>query len=173
MRLILTFLVFISYNSCKTIADSSESLSKFNSVVNCPDDGKCSLEILEKTDLIVQSDEFGYLYPELITGKFTVLKFEYKRDEIPNTADSGYSEIIYVQLNPESLELELQNKNLANVNMLFGRLCFCRGQTGYYRVRSGNLSIKNLEKDTYQINLEFQIDEVPQIIHQIKETIKL
>ena len=50
--------------------------------------------------------------------------------------------------------------------MLFGRYCFCRGQTGLYRVKKGNLQIVSLN-DNIHFNLDFTIDEVPQIIKNI------
>jgi hypothetical protein len=173
MRLILTFLIPFIFNSCKPGQSEISQVSSKTAATFCPEDGKCELHVLKNSQLLIKKDEFGATYPHVEAGNFIVLKFEYKKDEIPNTADSNYSELVYIQLNPDSLEMELKDKNLSNVKLLFGRLCFCRGQTGYYRINSGHLSIKNIEENTYQINLEFTTDQVPQIITRLHESIQL
>lgn len=173
MRLILTFLILLIVNSCKTVPDSSKSSSKLQTIANCPEDGICNIEVLKNTQLILKTDEFGSLYPHLEEGNHIVLKFEFIRNEIPDTSDSGYREEIYLQLNPEAMEVELQNKSLSDVNLLFGRLCFCRGQTGYYRIKTGYLSIKKVQNNSYQLNLEFKSEEVPQVIHHLNEIVQI
>ena len=138
----------------------------------CPDDGVCTFEVLQNKSLSILKDEFRNLYPKISDGDNIILKFEYKRNEIPNTVDGHYSELIYVELNSNKLIIELENSKLQEVNLLFARLCFCRGQTGYYKVKKGKLSISK-ENDKYQFNLEFKIDEVPQIITSINQTFTL
>ena len=55
--------------------------------------------------------------------------------------------------------------------MLFGRFCFCRGATGYYKVKEGNLKLKKIN-ETYQLDFDFKINEVPQIISKISGVVK-
>jgi len=57
------------------------------------------------------------------------------------------------------------------VKALFARLCFCRGQTGYYIINQGQLSIKKLSESQYHLKMRFKIDEVPQVISEIDEVI--
>ncbi len=114
------------------------------------------------------NDGIGELYPKISDGNNIILIFEYKRNEIPNTVDGHYSELIYVELEPNNLLLELENFQLQEVNLLFARWCFCKGQTGYYKVNKGKLSIIK-EENNYRFNLEFRIDEVPQIIASINQ----
>jgi hypothetical protein len=54
--------------------------------------------------------------------------------------------------------------------MHFGRFCFCRGQTGYYKVEEGKLNLKKTN-DTIALNLDFTITKVPQIIKTITTSI--
>ena len=138
----------------------------------CPDDGVCTFEVLQNKSLKVLQDEFANLYPEIYEGNKIILKFQYKRKEIPNTLDSSYSEFIYLELDPNNLMLELENLQLQEVKLLFARLCFCRGQTGYYKVKNGKLSITK-KNNNYQFNLEFKIDEVPQVIALINKSFSL
>ena len=166
--LITCFLAFSCNSNQKVLAakDADEI------TIYCPKDGICTFEILKSRSLKILKDEFDNLYPEISDGDNIILKFEYKRNEIPNTVDGHYSELIYVELNSNKLIIELENSKLQEVNLLFARLCFCRGQTGYYKVKKGKLAISK-ENDKYQFNLEFKIDEVPQIITSINQTFTL
>jgi len=142
------------------------------SVSFCPEDGVCNFVVLQNKSLKVLQDEFGNLYPEISEGSSIILKFEYNRNEIPNTMDSSYSELIYVELEPNKLILELENFQLQDVKLLFARLCFCRGQTGYYKVKNGKLFISK-ENNKYRINLKFKVNEVPHIISSINEVFRI
>ena len=169
MRTFLSFFLLFSLNTCKTV-DKTSSLNLNNEVISeCPEDGTCYFSIHENSQLVVKKDEFGHLYPEVVKGDFIVLKFEFKRSELQNTIDSGYSEEILLQLKPNSLETELYDNDLSQANLLFGRLCFCRGQTGYYRITTGSLSVKKAGNKTYKLQLNFESNTVPQVIKQIKE----
>jgi len=145
---------------------------KLNASV-CPEDGVCALEVLSNQSFSIEKDGIGALYPKISEGNKIILKFEYKRNEIPNTVDGHYSELIYLELSPENLEIDLKDAELKNVNALFARLCFCRGQTGYYKINQGQLSIKKLSENQYNLKIGFKIDEVPQVITVIDEVFHL
>jgi hypothetical protein len=173
MKLLTPIFCMILVIACKSNQVSVAENPMLYAQSLCPEDGVCTFEVLKDKNLIVKTDEFGNHYKEVVTGEHIVLKFEYKRNEIPNTADGGYTEEIYIELNPNEIESELQNSELKKVNLLFGRLCFCRGQTGYYEIDNGVLTIIKSGKDTYQLHLEFKCEVVPQIIATLNETFKL
>ena len=137
----------------------------------CPEDGVCDFEVLFNQSFTIEKDGIGALYPKISAGNKTVLKFEYKRNEIPNTVDGQYSELIYLELDPDQLEIDLKDESLKNVKALFARLCFCRGQTGYYKINQGELSIKKLPDNQYHLKITFKVSEVPQVISNIEEVI--
>ncbi|MBV1888435.1 MAG: hypothetical protein KUG51_04020, partial [Urechidicola sp.] len=60
---------------------------------------------------------------------------------------------------------------LSKVKLLFNRLCYCKGSTGFYTIKNGELVIKKIKKNTYTINLDFKIEEVPQVVTSINETL--
>ncbi len=142
--------------------------NKQESTWHCPKDGTCAFKIFNQKTLNILKDDFGALYQEINEGDKMVLKFEYKRHEIPNTVDGHYSEQILMELNPDNLDLELENVEFKNIKLLFARFCYCKGQTGYYPVKQGKLSISKLSKDKFKLNLNFKVDEVPQIITEIE-----
>lgn len=168
----LYILIFFLISSCNAKQKVLLIKETDKTTTYCPEDGVCTFEVLQNKFLKILKDEFGNLYPEISDGNGIILKFEYTRNQIPNTVDGHYSELIYVEITKNNLLLELENVQLQEVKLLFARLCFCRGQTGYYKVKKGKLSISK-ENDKYQFNLEFKIDEVPQIITSINQTFTL
>ncbi|MEN8123493.1 MAG: hypothetical protein ABFR32_00075 [Bacteroidota bacterium] len=175
MRIILAILslLFITCKSQHIDSDKFVNEKKvFTLYENCPDNGNCNIEILPDSELEVKQDEFGNLYPNIKIGNKLIIKYHYKRTPIENTADSNYSEIIYFELNNDKINLDLQNEKLNEVKLLFGRLCYCKGATGYYKVSKGDLQVKMSQKNL-TINLQFEVKKIPQIIHAINESIIL
>jgi hypothetical protein len=165
LHLLIVCFIIISCNAKQKTLLKNE---KVNTSTICPQDGVCTFEVLQNKSLKLLKDGIGKLYPDISYGDKIILKFEYKRNEIQNAVDDNYSELIYVELNPNNLNIELENSDLQEVKLLFARLCFCRGQTGYYKVKKGSLSITK-KNENYQFKLEFKIDEVPQIITSINK----
>ena len=162
--IITIFVVF----SCKTSSIvTMKPIEKTNR--NCPDDGVCSIEIIPNTSIQLIADETGALFPKFLNNDTVVLKYEYKRDEQPQLADDEYSELIYLEISKEDLEHEIQNLDLNKMKLVYARLCFCRGASGYYKITEGNISIKKQKNKEYHIELSFHTNEVPQIINHISE----
>ncbi len=139
----------------------------------CPSDGICNLIVLEKKEIHFKNENTINFYPEIVDSESIVLTFEYKRNEIPNTVDGSYSELIYLELDPDNLDLTLEDKALQDVKLLFARFCYCKGQTGYYKINNGTLKIEKINTETYYMSLSFSQDKVPQIINFIGETFEL
>jgi hypothetical protein len=157
----------IGCNSNKRVAEKEKQV-QLN--INCPEGGNCVFEVLENSSLQLKFDDSGNLYPEVISGDKTVIKFHYKKFEIENTADSSHSEYIYLEINKSEKQLILKDHELQEVKLLFGRICFCRGSMGYFKVTQGDLFLFN-HNGKLQIDLKFKVNKVPQIITEIKENI--
>lgn len=155
---------------CKTKQEITNKIPLYFQNIPCPDDGTCSFEILKDSNLEIKTDEFGKLYPQVIPGEKMVVKYEYKRKEIENTADSSYSEFIYFELDTKEEYFVLKDVDLQKVQLLYGRICFCRGSSGYFKITQGTLFIDK-HSNTLTIDLTFKSPKgIPQIITQIKET---
>ncbi|RSK41581.1 hypothetical protein [Mangrovimonas spongiae] len=137
----------------------------------CPENGICTLNVLQQSHLELKYDGTGALYPEISKGENVIIKMDYTRNKISNTQDSHYQEIIFLELPYNNLEVNLKNKQLKEVKLLFARLCFCKGKTGYYEITEGHLLINKLSNNTYNLNLNFTCNEVPQVLKEINETI--
>ena len=171
MKTICLFIILNVLFGCKTKQQITNDVPTFFQNIPCPKDGTCSFEVLKDSSLEIKSDEFGNLYPEINSGDKLVVKYEYKRKEIKDTADSSYSEFIYFELSNQDEHFVLKDLDLQKVNLLYGRICFCKGSSGYFRISSGTLFVDK-HSNTLDIDLSFKSPKgIPQIITQIKETI--
>lgn len=162
--------VFTIFTSCKTkTATDNKSIEQ----QKCPVEGSCSFEVFKDTELLVLEDEFKNSYHQLKAAKGrVVLKFEYSKDEEPYLADDSYSEMIFIEINEDVSELELNDELLSKAKVSYRRMCFCRGATGLYKIRKGRLDISEY-LEGFQVTLHFEIDEVPQVITSFTEYFEL
>lgn len=177
MRLFLIGILMICLLNCK----SNKSAIDFNktsnkqtfNLDNCAMDTQCSIEIISNSNLLIKQDELHNFYMNIEEGDKTIVKYEFKRNEPPNTADAHYSEILYFEIDKNDKQLFLTNEGLQNVKMLYGRFCYCKdGTSGYFKVNQGKLKlVKN--HNQLSINLNFKVGKIPQLLTEIKEAIKL
>ena len=171
MKCLIVSFFFIIILNCKSNHASIYDNTQNSITKICPEDGNCTIEVLNNKTLKTLKTSLGETYTEIVDGESIVIKFEYKRHDIPDTVDGQYSEQVLIELDKNNLETEevLTSKS----NVMFARFCYCKGQTGYYRVSQGNLSVKKIEEKTYQLVLDFKQNEVPQIITQIQNVFSL
>lgn len=138
----------------------------------CPEDGKCTTQLLKNKSLNVKTDEFGATYYQLSDNKqASVILYQYKRNVKKGLQDGNYTEEIIFEINNDDAKMTLTDADLQKTKMLFSRLCFCRGQTGYYKVTHGILKLEQKNKEVH-FNLNFAITQVPQIINSITADVK-
>jgi len=171
MRYLYVFCLIICLVSCKTKSELTSTTAKEVDNMVCPEEGTCSFEILKNKTLQIKTDNLGSIYPEMIDGIHSVLKFEYKKKGNANYEDSGYREEIFIELNTNNLEGE--TTDLKDRKLFFARWCYCKGQTGYYKINQGRLSVTKISDKNFQLRLSFKIEEVPQIINEINHTFSL
>lgn len=135
---------------------------------DCPKQSECEITLLHDKKMAVRQDENGAHYYTLedAPGK-NVMIYKFNRIVKGNIQDGGYREEIVFEINSEFSD-NLTDSELQNTKMLFGRFCFCKGQTGYYPVRKGSL----LVSPDHEATLDFSVPEVPQVIRQIRFSLK-
>ncbi len=174
MKNLLPLLILI-FISCKTTKNATSDFVVNEAILvntlNCPENGDCTIELLPNTSLEFKKDEFGNTYPVIAEGNKTIFKYIFTKKTIPNTQDSNYTEIIFAELDSTVSEKTLANEALQNIKLHFGRLCYCKGETGYYPIKNGKFKISKSSKKSFKIDLNFKINEVPQIISAINETV--
>jgi hypothetical protein len=164
------FLALTLLTSCKT---KTVSDNKSVEQQKCPLDGSCSFEVFKDTELVILEDEFKNSYHQLKAAKGrVVLKFEYRKNEDPHLADDSYSEMIFIEIDDPVDEVELNDELLSKAKVSFRRMCFCRGATGLYKIRKGRLHISEHQKG-FKVTLNFEVNEVPQVITSFTEYFEL
>ncbi|MFK5957466.1 MAG: hypothetical protein QM495_01210 [Lutibacter sp.] len=169
----LVLLIIILFSSCKITKNKTFTVNNNLNfeTENCPENGKCTIELIPNKSIIFKKDEVGITYPIISEGEKTIFKYTYKKNPITNTQDSNYIEIVYAEFEPKISEISLSNSELQNVKFYFGRLCYCKGETGYYPIKNGEFKISELTKNSLKIDFKFNIKEVPQIISKINEIV--
>lgn len=155
---------------CKSNIDTNKLTTKeeITNLLECPENGVCTIEIAENKSLNVLKDDIGAAYYQLIedTTK-SVVHFKYDRNKIENASDSGHVEEIIFEINKNEKKLNLENIQLQETKMLFGRHCFCRGKAGFFKVKIGNLKIST-EEEKIMYELSFKVNDIPQLFSEIK-----
>lgn len=170
--MIIVLVMLFSCNTTKSTVATTSSVTKEAVQAFCPENGKCTTQLLKGKSLNVKTDEFGSTYYQLTdNNQTTVILYQYKRNVPKGLQDAGYTEEILFEINNTDSKISLTDTDLQKTKMLFSRLCFCRGQTGYYKVTQGNLKLEQKNNEV-NFSLDFTITQVPQIIHSIGTTVK-
>jgi len=164
--LLLSTLVLLS---CSAQKKGKHSLTA-TMVSVCPKEGTCSIEIHEHQKMVVKNDDFGRPYYALeASDEKNVIQFTYNKKVKGNLQDASYREEVLFEINNQIQNATLKDQDLDSVQLLFGRFCYCKGQTGYYKVSSGAL---NSNAQSKIITLDFKTTEVPQVIQHLAFSIK-
>ena len=170
-------LIILVLSSFILACNANKNVTKDNDLVEvnsiCPENGTCTFEVLKNKNFNMKVDNFGNPYSELVDGSKTVLKFEYIKKTTPEVQDDNYSEVIYIEIDNEIDTIELNDQALQTVKAGFSRICYCKGQTGTYPIKTGSLSIVKHKNNGYHLKFDFTISEVPQIINSISESFEL
>jgi hypothetical protein len=121
-----------------------QALKQNNPERTCPENGSCTVEILQNTTLVVKDDVAGKFYYKTETSPdFTVIRYKYTKDTNPALADAGYTEEVVFEVDNNSKILSYSGSTIQKTKMLFGVMCFCKGKAGFYKVESGSISYKD------------------------------
>ena len=74
MRLVYVLICLVF--SCASQKGPDKDIFILENNTFCPDDGKCTLEILQNKSLSLNRDGIGALYPNITIGDRMILKFE-------------------------------------------------------------------------------------------------
>lgn len=172
LRFVLILQLAILFVSCASnkIENEDDTVHIPPPNINCPSGGDCSFEVMKNSSLNLLYDDSGIMYPKINAGENIVVKYRYKKDEQEGAVDDSYSEYVYLEFKESDRQLILKDKELQNVKMIFGRICYCKGEMGYFKVKQGSLFLFNASGNL-QLRSTFKVGKIPQIITQIEESI--
>ena len=100
-----------------------------------------------------------------------VIQYNFSKIVKGDIQDGAYREELVFEVNQNGAKEFLSESSAQNPKMLFGRFCFCKGQTGYYKVDKKDVAVtSNSTQKT--VALSFTVDDVPQITKNITFDIK-
>lgn len=165
MKKIIALFLFGLLFSCTAQKNMSTTMSKITS--ECPKDGACEVEILKNKQLLLLHDDLGGMYYDIKDHDgTTVIHFQYNKTTEANLQDGHYREDILFEVKNSDKSLNLTDSELQQTKLIFGRHCFCKGQTGYFKIKKGRLNLFS-KKDEIHFDLSFENEKVPQLIRFI------
>jgi len=165
--LLLSLGILFSCNAQKPAAEMRAEISS-----ECPSDGICEIEVLKNKQLVLLYDDLGGMYYDIKDHEgTTVIHYQYTKTTQANLQDGHYREDVIFEIKNSDKSLDLTDTALQQTKLIFGRHCFCKGQTGYFKVEDGDLKLTST-KNGIIFNLRFICDKVPQIINTISTQTK-
>lgn len=162
MKKIITLFLSILLLSCNTQKNVSTAMQKITS--ECPSDGTCEVEILKNKQLILLYDDLGGMYYDIKDQEgTTVIHYQYNKTTQANLQDGHYREDVIFEVKNSDITLNLIDTQLQQTKLIFGRHCFCKGETGYFKIENGKLNLSS-KSNGLSFNLNFRNEKVPQII---------
>ena len=165
MKKIIALFLFGLLFSCNAQKNVSTAMPTLSS--ECPQNGTCEVEILKNKQLILLYDDLGGMYYDIKDHDgTTVIHFQYNKTTEANLQDGHYREDLIFEVKNSDKSLNLSDTELQQSKLIFGRHCFCKGQTGYFKIEKGKLNLTS-KKDEIRFDLSFENEKVPQLIHFI------
>ncbi|MDP3312759.1 hypothetical protein [Lutibacter sp.] len=173
MKYLFIFVFLFSITSCNTSKTIVIKEKIIQNLETCLANGDCEIQLLPDSFLEFKKDEFNNYYPIISEGNNTVIIYTFTKKTDKSLQDNSYKELIYIQLKSPFKKINLKDKDLEKVQLFYGRLCFCKGESGYFPVEKGSFKITNLTKNSFDLEILFNTHKIPQLITEIKEHIIL
>ncbi len=163
--------IFLSSCGCKKI--QVQNISNAKLLTLCSEVGICTVQVFNNKGIETKKDNLNYLtYTLTDDNSKKVILYSYSKKTEEGIQDASFKEEIIFEINnKDQKSFEIDSKSFQSNKMLFGRFCYCKGQTGYYEVKEGKLDIIYSNKQIY-IDIAFKVKEVPQVIEQISISLK-
>lgn len=177
MKVFYYLIPILMITGCKTQTESVKTsqqtkMEQLKDKSICPSDGTCSIKVHQNSKLKIDEDDIGEIYPVIMKGQNIVVEYTYLTTGPEGTADGNYSETIHFEIPSDVKNLNKESAALAEVNLLFGKHCFCPGEAGYYPVTDGKISVVN-SGNTLTFDLTFSQDKTSHKISRIVESVKI
>ncbi len=177
-NIIWLIVLLFSLNACKTtkdkhdIVDVNSSVDSSIVIEKCLENGDCTLKVMKNSSMTIKEDTAGQMYPVIEKGDAIIIEYTFSKKGPEGTADGDYSETLHFSIPNNTKILYLEDASLQEVDLLFGKHCFCRGEAGFYKINKGELHIIKTSKEL-TIDVTYIVDETTQVTKHFTKTIKL
>lgn len=163
---LVLFSLFLTSSCCSKKANLMENKDLSSSLV-CPNNGECSLTIIENKGLNLKTVNNDTIYEIVENNTKTLVKYNYSINQDQTIYDGGYAEEIIFEIENKDYSENLIDENLKKAKVFYRRFCACRGKTGLKLLSKGNLDVSN-NKGIVNLTLDFDCQETPQVTKTIK-----
>ncbi len=111
-------------------------------------------------------------YIKIVKGNNLVIKIEGLKKPFKNIADSGYREVVYLEIPNKKQSLKNLDLNKSDLNLWFARFCFCRDYIGFHKIKKGQMSL-SLNNKSLAIKTTLKFNNLPQVLNFIDQKIPL
>ena len=174
--LVLTFMLAFGCKTNNKAKDAVSAVANNKDIVvamdTCPEDGECQVALKNSATMTINEDSIGMEYPTSDKGDNMVVRYTYLKKGPKGTADGDYSETLHFEIPANTTTLSLMNSDLQNVDLLFGKHCFCKGEAGYYKVTSGSLTLVKTENEL-TFDISYSVGGTSHKIKRISKKIQL
>lgn len=170
--MLVVALVVMSCKSTQNTRMTSENRPVGDLLINeasCPEGGNCNYEILNNSSYTIATDGTGAMYPQYSEGDGEVIVISYEKNGPEGTVDGDYKETVQFVVPSFKDTLTLKDEALQDVQLLFNKQCFCRGQAGYYRIEQGTLVLTKDNQGTIGVELSFEVASTSHTIKKVKK----
>lgn len=162
------YIALITSCTAKKVSDFENGIIK---IKGCPEDGKCNIERIENSQVTLQEDSTGKLYPQIDkSNTYHLYKITYDKNVKEGVMDSQYQEVIYFEIEQSKTYRELNNKALDRAKVIYGRLCRCPGETGYEAILSGKLFFETFRQIT-EVRLQIEPKDYPIVMNKLETNV--
>lgn len=179
MKAFFLMLPLLMVNACNTTkttqVSSSENETELmeNNKEQCPEDGVCTVEVQKNKQIILKKDEAtAMFYPEIKDGDNMLVIYTFLQKGPEGTVDGDYKETIHFQIPSNISELDKKGVSLQDVNLLYEKQCYCKGEAGFYKVENGSLQVTK-NRNELHFELQFAVDKTSHKLSNISKTIQL
>jgi len=173
MKYIYSFIFLFALFSCSSSKTTTTAKpEKFRITQGCPQKANCEVEIHDNKTISKKTEETtGKFYPEFIEDSTkTVIKIVLDLNADQAAVDGQYREEIIFEWPKNQKQINLANEDLQDIQLLFGRFCFCDKKTvGYFEIDQGEI---NLEEGKFSLDFK-NTQDIPQVLESISGRYKL
>lgn len=126
-------------------------------VSGCPTDGSCTIKVDDNRTVILRKDEYGSGFCDLSEAKGErVVTIRYEKRVPKGIQDGFYNEELLLVFS-DDLQPQLRKA-------VYGRFCYCKGETGYYELPLSALDVSTSGEETRVV---FKVSEVRQVLAEV------
>jgi len=164
-KILICLSVILAFASCKSTKEVNKNQLVFE---GCPEGGECDFEIIENTRVFMAGDEQMGYFPKLEeSDQMHTIKISYTKDSMENIMDDEYIEVFYFTIGQQENKINLADGELKKANLIYGRICACRGQTGYEKINQGSLKV-NLSNQNQKVDFKIKPNKYPILMSEAK-----